>query len=88
MGEQQVKVLIEQMVELGWTMERAVGAVNHVIRTCEFNAPTLARFLQFDKKRRLYTYDEMTAEVFADPGLTTDNFKTGVIEGTRYWWKS
>lgn len=88
MSGEQVKILLGEMMDQGWTAERATDAVDRVIRTCEFPAPTLARFLSHDKKKRLYTYAEMTKEVFDDPGLTTKDFKTGVIEGARYWWRS
>lgn len=88
MTGEQVKILLGQMMDMGWTAQRASDAVDRVIRTCEFPAPTLARFLAFDRKKRLYTYDEMIKDVYDDPGLTTNDFKTGVIEGTRYWWKA
>jgi len=39
--------------------DRLRDAVNHVIDTCVYPTPTIAQFISFDKKYRVYSYEEM-----------------------------
>jgi len=43
----------------GFCDERIKDAVSHVIDTCPYPTPTIANFISFDKKIKLYTYQEM-----------------------------
>ena len=51
-----IAVLAEQVASEGWTAERIHDAVRHMIRTCEHPTFTPAKFLNYDKKKNLYTY--------------------------------
>jgi hypothetical protein len=38
---------------------RLADAVDHVIKTCQYPEPTIANFISFDRKIKLYSYDEL-----------------------------
>lgn len=50
-------VLLEMVKDEGFTDERFDDAVNHVIRTCVFPTPTVANFISYDQKIKIYDYD-------------------------------
>lgn len=52
------KVLAQRVTELKIPDERFMDAVNHVIDNCQYPTPTIANFLSYDKKIKLYTYDQ------------------------------
>lgn len=58
------EVLKDRFKALGFTDERALDSVNNVIDTYEGwdKLPNIANFIQFDKKVRLYEYDELLKE--------------------------
>ena len=45
--------------ELGFGDKRLKDSINHVIDNCIYPTPTVAQFLTFDKRVKLYTYDQM-----------------------------
>jgi len=51
------------MQESGFSDERLIDSVNHVIKTCIYPTPTMANFLTFDKRVKLYTYNEVVTKV-------------------------
>lgn len=61
MSQQKIALLIEMMVDDGFTVERANDAVTSVIRShiswaCE---PPIGAFLQYDRKVKLYCHSEV-----------------------------
>jgi len=51
-------VLLEMAKEERFTDERFRDAVHHVIKTCIYPAPTIAQFISFDKRFKVYTYSQ------------------------------
>jgi hypothetical protein len=67
--------LMQLMIEDQFTIDRANDAVSHVLRTCEYPRPTMAKFLGFDRSQKLYTYNEMNLFILNNHGYKTDNFE-------------
>ncbi len=44
--------------ENNFTDTRLVDAVKHVICTCQYPQPTIANFISFDRRIKVYTYSE------------------------------
>lgn len=81
-----VAVLVERMIAHGFTHERVVDAVNNCIDTNPYKRPSIADIISFDKRIKLFTYNEMIAR--CTPTFTTDNFEKVTINGaTRYYEK-
>lgn len=55
-------VLVDRMVQNGFTKKRVTDAVNHVIDNYEYKRPPIAKIISFDKKMRVYTYSEIVAK--------------------------
>ena len=53
------EILGEMLKEDNFTDERFHDAVKHVLRTCEYPTPTVANFLGYDKRVKLYTYEQI-----------------------------
>ncbi len=52
-------LLTESLMRNGFTDERLKDAVNHVIDNCIYPTPSIAEFVSFDRKCKVYNYDEM-----------------------------
>ena len=53
------EVLDERFNDNKFTDERLKDAINHVIDTCIFPTPTVAQFISFDKKYKVFTGEQM-----------------------------
>lgn len=53
----------ERLIAKGFTNKRVTDAVNYVIDTCKYPTPTVADFVGYDKKVKLYTYNEACNEL-------------------------
>ena len=54
-----IDLLLERVKEKGFSNERLIKAINHVIDTCPYNSPSLANFLNFDTRIKLLSYSEV-----------------------------
>lgn len=52
-------VFYDQIKKMNFTDERLEDAVDHVIRTCEYPTPTIAKFLSWDSTVELYTHQQL-----------------------------
>lgn len=52
-------ILSSRFADCDFTDDRLKDSVNHVIDTCVYPTPTVAQFISFDKKYKVYMYDEM-----------------------------
>ena len=52
--------LQDRIKENGFTNQRLKDAVNHVIDNCVYPTPTVANFMSFDKKVKLYSHVDIT----------------------------
>lgn len=51
-------ILFAQVKEMNFSDKKLVDSVNHVIRNCEYPTPTIAKFLSYDKKIKLFDYTQ------------------------------
>jgi len=61
MQKGQVQMLVEMMIDEGFTRQRAMDSVSHVIKTYQGwdKNPNIANFIQWDKRIKIYTYWEL-----------------------------
>jgi hypothetical protein len=71
----------------GFSNERLKDAVNNVIDTCQYPVPTLANFLSFDRRVKIYNYSEMSNAVLSQ-AITQDAFAKIKIEEKPFWVKT
>jgi len=71
-----------RLKEAGFCNERLSDAVNHVIDTCIYPQPTIAQFISFDKKVKLYSYQDMLK--MADDGLWSESFQAVKLDGRTF----
>lgn len=71
-------ILIDRVKAVGFCDERLIDSVNYVIDNCIYPTPTIANFLSFDKKKRLYSYKEVADLI--DKGDKMENFEIVEIE--------
>lgn len=80
-----LRLLVSRMRAENFSDERATDAVNHVIDTCEYPLPTIARFLSFDRRKRVFSYNEMLLFLSQNQGFTTNHFEILEIGGKKVW---
>lgn len=81
-------ILASRLKEKLFSDQQLIDAVNNVIDTCVYPVPTIANFLSFNKKIRLFTYQEMLKKVHdsgGDPGIW-DYHDKKKIEGITFWY--
>jgi hypothetical protein len=61
--------------------ERLIDAVNHVIDTCVYPIPTIANFISFDQRIKLFTHSEMLKMNDNIGGSVWSDFKPVEIQG-------
>lgn len=52
-------VFSDRIKDHSFNDERLKAAINHVIDNCVFPAPTVAQFISFDKRIKVYSYKDM-----------------------------
>lgn len=52
-------ILASRIIDNDFCNERLTDAVNHVIDTCQYPNPSVAEFISFDRKVKVFTYEEM-----------------------------
>lgn len=52
-------IFSERLKANNFTDERLIDAINHVIDNCIYPIPTIANFISFDKKVRLYNHNDI-----------------------------
>lgn len=65
----------------GFTDERLTDAVDNVIKTCIYPRPTIAQFISFDKRVKVYKYPEIIKMVEDGDPAAFDRYKRIVMEG-------
>lgn len=59
LGTEFYNVLLERVRDLKISDDRLVASVKNVIDNCEYPTPTIAQFIKFDKKIKLYNFVQM-----------------------------
>lgn len=54
-----IDILSERIKENNFTNERLIDAINNVIDTCVYPVPAIANIISFDKKIKLFTYNDL-----------------------------
>lgn len=80
-------LLIDRLKDRGFSDQRLIDAVNNVIDNCQYPTPTLANFLSFDKRAKIYNYQEM-CNVVSSNHLKPDYFSKIRINGKLFWIKT
>lgn len=52
-------VFADRIKDNKFTDERLIASVNYVIDNCVYPSPTIAQFLSYDKRVKLYSYNDM-----------------------------
>tara|TARA_R110000796_G_scaffold213660_1_gene329734 strand:- start:66 stop:461 length:396 start_codon:yes stop_codon:yes gene_type:complete len=74
-------VLKERVKELGIGDDRLMDAVNHVIDNCIYPEPTIAQFLSFDSRIKLYDYNQYVELNNQLSGLAGKHYKSIEVPG-------
>ena len=77
-------LLIDRLKEKGFTDERLNDAVNNVIDKCQYPTPTLANFLSFDSRVKVYDYYQLCTMVDRQEA-SLDSFDKIKINGKLFW---
>lgn len=75
-------ILQERLIENGFSDERFKDAVSHVIDTHIYPQPQIAEFITYDKRIKLFTYQEMLAKVDKE-NIKWDHFKAVPVPGSK-----
>ena len=51
-------ILAKRIKANGFSDDRLTDAVNNVIDNCTYPTPTIAQFISFDRRYKIYNYDE------------------------------
>lgn len=64
-----IDLLDDRVKSLGFTDQRLMDAVLHVIDTCKYPTPAIADIVQFDRSIDLYTYPQLVKLNNLMPGM-------------------
>ena len=73
-------ILTERLADTGFTDDRLNDAVNNVIDNCIYPTPTIAQFISWDKRVKVYKYPEIVKMLDDDP-KAFDRYKRIEMEG-------
>lgn len=80
MGVEFFNILSERIVKNGFSNERLQDAVNYVIDNFHYKELNVSDIIKFDKRVKLYTYDEVTCLV-TEGKASFDDFKIVKVDG-------
>jgi len=75
------EIFSERILDSGFTDDRLNDSVNNVIDTCVYPVPTLAQFLSFDKRVKVFKYYDIVKMVDDGDLKAFDRYKRVVMEG-------
>ena len=75
------KVLTDRIKELNFSDDRLIDAVNNMIDTCVYPTPTIANLISWDKRIKLYNYQQIIELVNQYGASVWDNYKAVKISG-------
>jgi hypothetical protein len=79
-------IFIGRIKDKKMTCKQLKDAVNHVIDTCVYPTPTIANFTNFDKKLKLYNYNQKV-ELICEKNYVESDFEAYFVEGIKkpFW---
>lgn len=78
-------ILHDRIVDNGFSEQRLKDAVKNVIDTCVYPTPTIANIISWDKRVKLYSYNEMTDLVMKYGSATWNEYGKKEIKGKVFW---
>jgi hypothetical protein len=63
------EILSDRIKQNNFTDKRLFDAINNVIDTCEYPKPTIAKFLNYDRRIKFYNYEQYTKLINENPRL-------------------
>ena len=78
-------ILMDRIKSNQYTDNQLMDSVNHVIENCVYPTPTIANFLGYENKKRLYTYNQVLTFIHENRGTISDTFDNLKIEGQTFW---
>lgn len=72
MQKSYVNMVIRMFEINGFSDQRALDSVIHVISTCQYKLPTIANFISFNQECRLYSWHQMTNMVAKHEAVWSD----------------
>ena len=79
-------ILTDRIKENHFTDKRLVDSVNYVIDNCKYPIPGISDFISFDKKCRLYTYEEMCIKAQRWGKEIWKSYEKIRIKGIVFWY--
>lgn len=80
-SNEQTDILKDRFAENSFTDERMLDSVNHVIDTFVYGSiPNIAHFIQFDKKVKIYSWNELE-KLHNDGNANRDDYGMLMIDG-------
>ena len=80
-------LLASRMKANGFTKQRMLDAVNHLVDNFRFKNINIADVISFDKRVRLYTYQEYCNAVYHNKNANEDFVTYGKIDGVMFWYR-
>jgi hypothetical protein len=78
-------LLSERIVANGFNNERLHDAIAHLIDTFPYKEPKIADIISYDRKIKLYSYNDVCSEVFK--GSNFQDFDKIAKNGKLFWFK-
>lgn len=75
------EIFKERIKANNFTDERLMDAISNVIDTCVYPTPTIAQFISWDKKIKIYTYPEIIDMVNDGDPDAFDRYKRIAMDG-------
>lgn len=75
------EIFSERIIDCGFTNERLIDAVNNVIDTCIYPTPTIAQFISFDKRVKVFKYPDIVKMVEEEDPNAFERYKRIEMEG-------
>ena len=78
-------VLFDRVKDSNFNDQRQIDSVNHVVDNCIYPQPTVAQFLQYDLRIKLYSYKDMVKLVNTDPKAFEKHAAVLLPDGKSLW---
>lgn len=77
-------ILLGRIIEKGFTDQQLTDAINNLIDNFTYPTPTMANILSWDKRIKLFSYNEVAKKV-TEEGANFSDFKKIHRNGKLYW---
>jgi len=85
-GDVFYNLLSERIMANGFTDDRLKDAVARVLDTFNYKEINISDIVSFDKRVRLYTYNEMSEDILSQKANAAE-FEARIVNDRRYWVK-